>query len=83
MKRRGPWNRVPGLGGAGNPDVGTTLSSWLSSRLLSLEDLGFSENKTRSIVSIQDLGPTAHCPPFVLGPPCRAQKEIWGQMQQL
>lgn len=57
MKRRGPWNRVPGLGGAGNPDVGTTLSSWLSSRLLSLEDLGFSEIRPGALFLYKTLGP--------------------------
>lgn len=48
-----------GLGGAGNPDVGTTLSSWLSPRLLSLEDLGLSEIRSGHCSYIR---PWAHCP---------------------
>lgn len=80
---RGPWNRVLGLGGVGNPDVGTTLSSWLSPRLLSLEDLGLSEIRSRALFLHKTLGPLPNAHPFVLGPSCRAQTEVWGQIQLL
>lgn len=70
-------------GWAGNPDVGTTLFIWLSSRLRSLEDLGLSEIRAGALFPHKTLGPLPTVHPFVLGPSCPDQKEIWGQMQQL
>lgn len=70
-----------GLGGAGNPDVGTTLSSWLSPRLLSLEDLGLSEIRSGALFLHKTLGPLPTAQPFVLGSSCWAQTEIWWQIQ--
>lgn len=63
--------------------MGITVSSWLSSRLLSLEDLGLSEIRTGALFLHKTLGPLPTVHPFVLGPFCRVQTEIWGQMQQL
>lgn len=80
---RGSLEPGAGLGGAGNPDVGTTLSSWLSLRLLSLEDLGLSEIRSRALFLHKTLGPLPDAHPFVLGSSCWAQTEIWGQIQFL
>lgn len=46
-----------GQGRAGNPDEGTTLFSWLSPRLLSLEDLGLSEIRTGALFLHKTVGP--------------------------